>query len=114
MAPRDAHQRVSPLPISVALEGRGVRCPKCLSGRRMVIDSRPTDDAVRRRSVCSDCGYRYTTHERVSEQFGSLGGSQQEVEAVERRVPGWARLSVEDRGTIRRLVAALAGTAKAP
>jgi transcriptional repressor NrdR len=44
-----------------------VRCPYCGSLDTQVKDSRPTEDsaAIRRRRVCSDCGGRFTTFERV-------------------------------------------------
>lgn len=44
-----------------------MRCPYCNSLDTQVKDSRPTDDstAIRRRRICSDCGGRFTTFERV-------------------------------------------------
>ena len=43
-----------------------MRCPYCQSEDTQVKDSRPTEDgAIRRRRVCSDCGGRFTTFERV-------------------------------------------------
>lgn len=44
-----------------------MRCPYCGNFETQVKDSRPTDDnsAIRRRRVCSDCGGRFTTFERV-------------------------------------------------
>ena len=44
-----------------------MRCPFCGSLDLQVKDSRPTDDgtAIRRRRICSDCGGRFTTFERV-------------------------------------------------
>ena len=44
-----------------------MQCPKCHSLRNSVIDSRVTDSnrAVRRRRVCDECGYRFTTFERA-------------------------------------------------
>lgn len=43
-----------------------MRCPYCGNAETQVKDSRPTDDgAIRRRRVCSDCGGRFTTFERV-------------------------------------------------
>jgi transcriptional repressor NrdR len=44
-----------------------MRCPFCGNADTQVKDSRPTDDAaaIRRRRVCSDCGGRFTTFERV-------------------------------------------------
>lgn len=44
-----------------------MRCPYCSSGETQVKDSRPSEDAssIRRRRICSDCGGRFTTFERV-------------------------------------------------
>jgi transcriptional repressor NrdR len=44
-----------------------VRCPYCGAADTQVKDSRPTEDAaaIRRRRVCSECGGRFTTFERV-------------------------------------------------
>lgn len=44
-----------------------MRCPFCGSENSQVKDSRPSDEnsAIRRRRVCSDCGARFTTFERV-------------------------------------------------
>ncbi len=44
-----------------------MRCPFCGSENSQVKDSRPSDEnsAIRRRRVCSDCGGRFTTFERV-------------------------------------------------
>jgi len=44
-----------------------MRCPFCGSDNTQVKDSRPTEDntAIRRRRICTDCGGRFTTFERV-------------------------------------------------
>jgi transcriptional repressor NrdR len=44
-----------------------MRCPYCSGFDTQVKDSRPTEDAssIRRRRICSDCGGRFTTFERV-------------------------------------------------
>lgn len=44
-----------------------MRCPFCGFEDTQVKDSRPTDDAgaIRRRRLCSECGARFTTFERV-------------------------------------------------
>lgn len=44
-----------------------MRCPFCGNAESQVKDSRPTDDnsAIRRRRVCTDCGARFTSFERV-------------------------------------------------
>lgn len=44
-----------------------MECPNCHQNASKVIDSRPCDDnrAIRRRRECENCGYRFTTFERV-------------------------------------------------
>ncbi len=44
-----------------------MRCPYCGSTITQVKDSRHTEDhtAIRRRRICSDCGGRFTTFERI-------------------------------------------------
>ena len=44
-----------------------MRCPFCSSDDTQVKDSRPTEEnsSIRRRRICSDCGGRFTTFERV-------------------------------------------------
>ncbi|TBW39724.1 transcriptional repressor NrdR [Siculibacillus lacustris] len=44
-----------------------MRCPYCGGDDTQVKDSRPTEDgaAIRRRRICSACGGRFTTFERV-------------------------------------------------
>jgi transcriptional repressor NrdR len=44
-----------------------MRCPFCGNDDTQVKDSRPTEDnaAIRRRRICSNCGARFTTFERV-------------------------------------------------
>jgi transcriptional repressor NrdR len=44
-----------------------MRCPFCGHDDTQVKDSRPTDDnsAIRRRRLCSACGARFTTFERI-------------------------------------------------
>ena len=44
-----------------------MRCPFCGFADTQVKDSRPTEDgsAIRRRRVCTECGGRFTTFERV-------------------------------------------------
>lgn len=44
-----------------------MRCPYCTNHDTQVKDSRPTEDgsATRRRRICSGCGGRFTTFERV-------------------------------------------------
>ncbi|MEO1143056.1 MAG: transcriptional regulator NrdR, partial [Pseudomonadota bacterium] len=44
-----------------------MRCPYCTNHDTQVKDSRPTEDgsSIRRRRICSACGGRFTTFERV-------------------------------------------------
>ena len=44
-----------------------MRCQFCGSPDSRVVDSRPADDGntIRRRRVCSNCGRRFTTYEKV-------------------------------------------------
>ncbi len=44
-----------------------MRCPYCTNHDTQVKDSRPTEDvsAIRRRRICTGCGGRFTTFERV-------------------------------------------------
>lgn len=42
-------------------------CPNCHKNSSRVIDSRPTDEGrtIRRRRECENCGFRFTTFERI-------------------------------------------------
>lgn len=43
-----------------------MKCFKCGSEKLSVIDSRSDgDDAIRRRRVCQDCEFRFTTYEKI-------------------------------------------------
>lgn len=44
-----------------------MKCNKCQSDDIRVIESRDVADgqAIRRRRMCNDCGYRFTTYERI-------------------------------------------------
>ena len=44
-----------------------MKCPNCHKNGSRVVDSRPADNghAIRRRRECEQCGYRFTTFERV-------------------------------------------------
>ncbi len=46
-------------------------CPSCKENQNKVIDSRLTEGgaAIRRRRVCSECGRRFTTKERVEREI---------------------------------------------
>ncbi|MCL1796878.1 MAG: transcriptional regulator NrdR [Eggerthellaceae bacterium] len=44
-----------------------MRCPSCVHSESKVVDSRPSEDnaSIRRRRECLECGYRFTTYERL-------------------------------------------------
>ncbi len=42
-----------------------MKCPFCGNNESKVVDSRSTDNAIRRRRECSNCLKRYTTYEKV-------------------------------------------------
>ena len=44
-----------------------MQCPKCQYNGSRVVDSRPADEnrAIRRRRECEECGFRFTTFERI-------------------------------------------------
>ena len=46
-----------------------VHCPSCSFDDTKVIDSRLSEEggAIRRRRTCTQCGYRFTTYERLEE-----------------------------------------------
>jgi transcriptional repressor NrdR len=46
-----------------------LKCPTCQNSGTRVLDSRPVDDgrSTRRRRECEECGYRFTTFEKVEE-----------------------------------------------
>ncbi|KYD21624.1 MAG: transcriptional regulator NrdR [Caldibacillus debilis] len=46
-----------------------MKCPACHYNGTRVIDSRPVDEgrSIRRRRECEECGYRFTTFEKVEE-----------------------------------------------
>ena len=46
-----------------------MRCPACGYLESKVVDSRPTEDgaSIRRRRECLECGYRFTTYERLGD-----------------------------------------------
>ncbi len=50
--------------------GCSMKCPLCGHEDSKVTDSRNVDGTVRRRRQCLDCGFRFTTYERV--QTGNL------------------------------------------
>ena len=51
-----------------------MKCPACHQDNDRVIDSRASHDgfATRRRRECANCGYRYTTYERIESAIVKL------------------------------------------
>ncbi len=47
-----------------------MRCPSCKSLNDKVVESRPNTNgsAIRRRRMCLDCDYRFTSYERIEER----------------------------------------------
>jgi transcriptional repressor NrdR len=47
-----------------------MKCPQCNSFNDKVIDTRQSKDGsvIRRRRVCLDCGFRFTTYERIEDE----------------------------------------------
>lgn len=44
-----------------------MRCPYCSKEDSKVIDTRESEEAIRRRRECLKCGHRFTTYERVAQ-----------------------------------------------
>ena len=44
-----------------------MKCPECGCDDSKVIDSRPTENKVRRRRECIKCGFRFTTYEIIED-----------------------------------------------
>ena len=44
-----------------------MQCPYCHESESSVIDSRVSNDTIRRRRECEQCHKRFTTYERVEE-----------------------------------------------
>lgn len=63
-----------------------MRCPYCSSLDSFVKDSRPNeeDGTIRRRRVCSDCGAKFTTIERVQLRDLSVRKSSGNLESFDR------------------------------
>lgn len=56
-------------PSSRIRAGSGMPCPGCGAPKSMVIDGRRAHLDYRRRRVCSTCGLRFTTYERVELEY---------------------------------------------
>ena len=50
-------------------------CPKC-NGDTHTTDSRPTETSHRRRRECLNCGFRFTTYEKI------LGDNYSEIDVI--------------------------------
>lgn len=52
-----------------------MRCPNCDCSNTSVKDSRPREDrkVIRRRRVCDDCGYRFSTYETTEKPKPPIG-----------------------------------------
>lgn len=44
-----------------------MKCPECGCDESRVIDSRPTENKIRRRRECVKCNFRFTTYEIIEE-----------------------------------------------
>lgn len=44
-----------------------MKCPKCQSEESRVVDSRQSENSIRRRRECESCHNRFTTFERIEE-----------------------------------------------
>ncbi|HEX9076484.1 MAG TPA: transcriptional regulator NrdR [Anaerolineae bacterium] len=44
-----------------------MQCPYCGKEQNRVIDTRESDETIRRRRECSSCGRRFTTYERIAQ-----------------------------------------------
>ena len=64
-----------------------MKCPKCTHQDTKVVESRDADDgdSIRRRRECLDCGYRYTTYERVERPNLAIVKKNGERELFDRR-----------------------------
>ena len=64
-----------------------MKCPKCMYQDTKVIESRDAGDgdSIRRRRECLECGYRYTTYERVERPNLAIMKKNGERELFDRR-----------------------------
>ena len=46
-----------------------MNCPKCLHAETKVVDSRSHGSAIKRRRLCQNCNYRFTTFERIERKI---------------------------------------------
>ncbi|MBW3019043.1 transcriptional regulator NrdR [Candidatus Woesearchaeota archaeon] len=61
-----------------------MRCPYCLKDETKVLDSRGSEDAIRRRRECEQCSKRFTTYERVEIMDISVVKKDGKVETFDR------------------------------
>lgn len=58
-------------------------CPRCEAAALRVMESRPSHNGtVRRRKVCEECGYRFTTREITEDQYQQFQESQRILSKV--------------------------------
>jgi len=86
-----------------------MKCPHCNYEDSKVTDSRDVDDTVRRRRQCLDCGYRFTTYERIQTGNISIIKKDQRRESFDRgKIARGIHKACEKRplptGTIEKLV----------
>ncbi len=64
-----------------------MKCPKCTHQDTKVVESRDAGDgdSIRRRRECLDCGYRYTTYERIERPNLAIMKKNGERELFDRR-----------------------------
>lgn len=64
-----------------------MKCPKCTHQDTKVVESRDAGDgdSIRRRRECLDCGYRYTTYERIERPNLAIVKKNGERELFDRR-----------------------------
>ena len=60
----------------------GIPCKDC-DGHAAELDSRPLENAIRRRRICLDCHVRFTTYEYREEDLGDMRKVLKMVEAIQ-------------------------------
>lgn len=75
-------------------------CPRCKEPRLKTIESRSTNDVIRRRKQCTNCGKRVTTYE-VSSDFYLLAQRNETVIQNINKMLGGHDISVDNKLTIK-------------
>lgn len=60
-----------------------MKCPYCESESLQVVDSRASNDGVRRRRMCNDCKRRFTTYEKIGSPQLKVLKRSEKVEAFD-------------------------------